>query len=303
MPGADDADPQSCRGHGAPLKRATGSSRCRNSAIAAGRHGSAREDAARRRRRRRGCAWHASLGLHRGGQAVILRRRSPGSRDRARGRLDMERPRLDAVFQSPQDRADPRRLRPGRALLAPEPDVRRRRRWLPWRTIHLGLDLRGGSYLLMEVDMSARDQGAARRPRRRRAPGAAQGRHPALHGHAAAAAEPAARARVPTRRSRTRRWRRFGSSRPPPAPASRRAGLEVATAPEGITVTLSPVGACTSAPPAPSSNPSRSFAGASTRPAWSIRSSPPGPGPHRRPASRASRIRTGSRSCSARRRA
>jgi preprotein translocase subunit SecD len=26
--------------------------------------------------------------------------------------------------------------------------------WLPWRTIHLGLDLRGGSYLLMEVDMS-----------------------------------------------------------------------------------------------------------------------------------------------------
>jgi preprotein translocase subunit SecD len=27
--------------------------------------------------------------------------------------------------------------------------------WLPWRTIHLGLDLRGGSYLLMEVDMSA----------------------------------------------------------------------------------------------------------------------------------------------------
>jgi protein-export membrane protein SecD len=27
--------------------------------------------------------------------------------------------------------------------------------WLPWRTIRLGLDLRGGSYLLMEVDMSA----------------------------------------------------------------------------------------------------------------------------------------------------
>ena len=27
--------------------------------------------------------------------------------------------------------------------------------WLPWRTIHLGLDLRGGSYLLMEVDMAA----------------------------------------------------------------------------------------------------------------------------------------------------
>lgn len=26
--------------------------------------------------------------------------------------------------------------------------------WLPWRTIHLGLDLRGGSYLLMEVDMT-----------------------------------------------------------------------------------------------------------------------------------------------------
>ena len=25
--------------------------------------------------------------------------------------------------------------------------------WMPWRTIHLGLDLRGGSYLLLEVDM------------------------------------------------------------------------------------------------------------------------------------------------------
>ena len=27
--------------------------------------------------------------------------------------------------------------------------------WLPWRTIHLGLDLKGGSYLLLEVDMDA----------------------------------------------------------------------------------------------------------------------------------------------------
>jgi preprotein translocase subunit SecD len=27
--------------------------------------------------------------------------------------------------------------------------------WMPWRTIRLGLDLRGGSYLLLEVDMSA----------------------------------------------------------------------------------------------------------------------------------------------------
>ena len=27
--------------------------------------------------------------------------------------------------------------------------------WLPWRTVHLGLDLRGGSYLLLEVDMDA----------------------------------------------------------------------------------------------------------------------------------------------------
>jgi preprotein translocase subunit SecD len=26
--------------------------------------------------------------------------------------------------------------------------------WLPWRQVHLGLDLRGGSYLLMEVDMA-----------------------------------------------------------------------------------------------------------------------------------------------------
>ncbi len=27
--------------------------------------------------------------------------------------------------------------------------------WVPWRTVHLGLDLRGGSYLLLEVDMQA----------------------------------------------------------------------------------------------------------------------------------------------------
>jgi len=27
--------------------------------------------------------------------------------------------------------------------------------WVPWRTVHLGLDLKGGSYLLMEVDMTA----------------------------------------------------------------------------------------------------------------------------------------------------
>jgi protein-export membrane protein SecD len=27
--------------------------------------------------------------------------------------------------------------------------------WLPWRAVHLGLDLRGGSYLLMQVDMDA----------------------------------------------------------------------------------------------------------------------------------------------------
>jgi preprotein translocase subunit SecD len=27
--------------------------------------------------------------------------------------------------------------------------------WMPWRQIRLGLDLRGGSYLLMQVDMAA----------------------------------------------------------------------------------------------------------------------------------------------------
>ena len=27
--------------------------------------------------------------------------------------------------------------------------------WLPWRTVHLGLDLQGGSYLMMQVDMKA----------------------------------------------------------------------------------------------------------------------------------------------------
>ena len=32
---------------------------------------------------------------------------------------------------------------------------RRPASWMPWRTVHLGLDLKGGSYLLMEVDMKA----------------------------------------------------------------------------------------------------------------------------------------------------
>ena len=27
--------------------------------------------------------------------------------------------------------------------------------WVPWRQVHLGLDLRGGSYLLLQVDMDA----------------------------------------------------------------------------------------------------------------------------------------------------
>ncbi len=44
--------------------------------------------------------------------------------------------------------------------------------WLPWRTVHLGLDLRGGSYLLLEVDMKAvikeRLDGLRRRRRGRR---------------------------------------------------------------------------------------------------------------------------------------
>ena len=35
--------------------------------------------------------------------------------------------------------------------------------WVPWRTIRLGLDLKGGSYLLMQVDMESGDQGAAER--------------------------------------------------------------------------------------------------------------------------------------------
>ena len=29
------------------------------------------------------------------------------------------------------------------------------RLWLPWHKVNLGLDLRGGSYLLMQVDMPA----------------------------------------------------------------------------------------------------------------------------------------------------
>ena len=57
--------------------------------------------------------------------------------------------------------------------------------WLPWRQVHLGLDLRGGSYLLLEVDMKAVVKERLDSMVDARAPGAAAGR-----------------------RSSTRRWRR-----------------------------------------------------------------------------------------------
>ena len=59
------------------------------------------------------------------------------------------------VFQPHEDHAHPGRLPAWDACWACQTCSRRPAAWLPWRTVHLGLDLRGGSYLLLEVDMKA----------------------------------------------------------------------------------------------------------------------------------------------------
>ena len=114
--------------------------------------------------------------------------------------------------------------------------------WLPWRTIHLGLDLKGGSYLLLEVDMSAvvrerldgladaarqslnkadaRPYGVTAQPQLNRL--LVRVTDPAKQGTATAALRDLASA--------------AGTG------LSARPDLDVATVPEGIAVTLSPQG-------------------------------------------------------------
>ena len=70
-----------------------------------------------------------------------------------------ERPESDCptndVLQPSEENRDPGRSACSARCCASPTCCPIRRAWLPWRTVHLGLDLRGGSYLLMQVDMGA----------------------------------------------------------------------------------------------------------------------------------------------------
>jgi len=113
--------------------------------------------------------------------------------------------------------------------------------WLPLPTIHLGLDLKGGSYLLLEVDMNAvvkeRLDGLVDESRRAldRA-----GVRPFT-----VVAQPAANRRLvklgdPSRQDQALSALR-GLATPSGQGISSRPDLDFATVPEGITITLSPV--------------------------------------------------------------
>ena len=80
--------------------------------------------------------------------------------------------------------------------------------WLPWRTVHLGLDLRGGSYLLLEVDMKAVVKERLDSIVDARAPGAAAGRHLLPDAGGAARPEPHAAEAARRQPNSMRRWRR-----------------------------------------------------------------------------------------------
>ena len=118
----------------------------------------------------------------------------------------------DAVFLPPQDRADPRHLRPRRAARAAQPDAGAGAVGAvahdPARARPEGRQLPadGGGH-------AGGDQGAAGQPGRLGAAEPAPGGGAAVHRHAAAAPEPAAGASCRIRRRRTRRWMRCASWR------------------------------------------------------------------------------------------
>ncbi len=113
--------------------------------------------------------------------------------------------------------------------------------WLPWRAIHLGLDLRGGSYLLMEVDMAAvikeRLDGLADAARRALERGGV--RPYTLQ------AQPADNRLLVKLPDPARRDAALAALKDIQSTAgqgiSARPDLDFATVPEGVTITLSPV--------------------------------------------------------------
>ncbi len=113
--------------------------------------------------------------------------------------------------------------------------------WLPWRTIHLGLDLRGGSYLLLEVDMRAvvkeRLEGMVDAVRQALRPGGIF--------YQTLAAQPEQNRVIIRLREPSRLEEALAVLRPLAAAetAGTRADVDLASNPDGeITLTLSPVG-------------------------------------------------------------
>ena len=113
--------------------------------------------------------------------------------------------------------------------------------WLPWRTVHLGLDLRGGSYLLLEVDMAA----VIKERLESLTDGVRQALRPGNIFYQTLRAEPASN-RVLLRLRDAARGDEAMAALKPLISATGRTGapdIDIASTPDGqITLTLNPVG-------------------------------------------------------------
>ena len=170
--------------------------------------------------------------------------------------------------------------------------------WLPWRQVHLGLDLRGGSYLLLEVDMKS----VVKERLDGMVDGIRQALRPGAIFYQTLEAQPAQNRILLRLRDATKLDAAQAAIRPlisAEGPTGTPEFDMAATADGTITLTLSPV-ALTPGAVAPSSSPSRLSAAASTRPAWSTRRSPSRVTRALSCSCLASAIPIGSRSCWAR---
>ena len=113
--------------------------------------------------------------------------------------------------------------------------------WLPWRTVHLGLDLRGGSYLLLEVDMAA----VVKERLESLTDGVRQALRPGNIFYQTLRAEPAANRVLLRLRDASRTEAAVAALQPLVSPTGRSGApdIDIASTPDGqITLTLNPVG-------------------------------------------------------------
>jgi preprotein translocase subunit SecD len=113
--------------------------------------------------------------------------------------------------------------------------------WLPWRTVHLGLDLRGGSYLLLEVDMDA----VVKERLESLTDGVRQDLRPGNIFYQTLRAEPAANRVLLRLRDPSRTAEAVAALQALVSPTGRSGApdIDIASAPDGqITLTLNPVG-------------------------------------------------------------